>query len=31
MTQSQHVKVVGLPNSKEAYAIRDFLKRGVVG
>ncbi|KVN03040.1 NAD(P)/FAD-dependent oxidoreductase [Burkholderia diffusa] len=30
MTQSQHVKVIGLPNSKEAYAIRDFLKRGVV-
>ncbi|WP_041492841.1 NAD(P)/FAD-dependent oxidoreductase [Burkholderia lata] len=30
MTQSSHVKVIGLPHSKDAYAIRDFLKRGVV-
>jgi thioredoxin reductase (NADPH) len=30
MAQSQRVKVIGLPGSKEAYAIRDFLKRGVV-
>jgi thioredoxin reductase (NADPH) len=30
MAQSQRVRVIGLPSSKEAYAIRDFLKRGVV-
>lgn len=30
MAQSQHVKVIGLPHSREAYEIRDFLKRGVV-
>ena len=30
MDQPQHVRIVGLPRSRDAYAIRDFLQRRMI-